>query len=360
MLRTSPTTSRATLIAFALVAAVGVGAAALVLAGNPGNMGLCGACFLRDGAGALGFFARGPKIFRPELAGLVLGAFVMCVLRRRAIGRSGSFAVSRFLLGALMAMGSLVFLGCPFRLLQRLGGGDLNAAIGAAGLIAGAGLAVLFERRGYSIGKTSPSPLAVGLLPPLVFAGLLALHLQGSMPFGPGWSQTSAPAHAPSAQALFLALGAGMALSATGFCAITAARQVFLREKRMLVAALTLMAAYGLVQAFGGRFQLGFDQQPIAHQEHLWNFLAVTLVGLCGGLAGGCPVRLLVLSGEGNGDAFAGVMGIVVGGAISHNFDIVSSATGTTAAGRTVVVFGLVLALAYGGALVISARRTRP
>ena len=59
-------------------AGVGALAAALVVLGNPGNMGICGACFLRDTAGALGLFSgAGPRIFRPELVGLILGAFAL-------------------------------------------------------------------------------------------------------------------------------------------------------------------------------------------------------------------------------------------------------------------------------------------
>ena len=34
-------------------------------------------------------------------------------------------------------VGALVFLGCPIRVLLRLGGGDLSALVALAGLIAG-------------------------------------------------------------------------------------------------------------------------------------------------------------------------------------------------------------------------------
>ena len=70
-------------VGIALLALVGAGAAALVAAGNPGNMGLCGACFLRDLGGALGLIAPGPKgrpaAVRPELVGLMLGALGLAV-----------------------------------------------------------------------------------------------------------------------------------------------------------------------------------------------------------------------------------------------------------------------------------------
>ena len=106
--------------------ALGVGglAAWLVILGNPGNMGLCGACFLRDVAGSLGLLKAGaPRIFRPEIVGVMVGALALRLALGRYQARSGSHAVARLLFGALMGMGALVFLGCPFRMLQRLGGG---------------------------------------------------------------------------------------------------------------------------------------------------------------------------------------------------------------------------------------------
>src|SRR5262245_2951900 len=97
---------------WAACAVVGVLAALLVELGNPGNMGLCGACFLRDTAGAIGLFAgEGPRVFRPELVGLVLGAFLLRLGQKRFEGRAGSHAGSRFFLGVWMGIGALVFLG---------------------------------------------------------------------------------------------------------------------------------------------------------------------------------------------------------------------------------------------------------
>ena len=61
--------------------AIGVAAIVLVRFGNPGNMGFCIACFLRDIAGALKLHtAPVVQYMRPEILGLVLGAFVMALL----------------------------------------------------------------------------------------------------------------------------------------------------------------------------------------------------------------------------------------------------------------------------------------
>ncbi len=334
-------------VALGLCAAVGVAAALLVAAGNPGNMGICGACFLRDLSGALGLIEK-PRVFRPEAAGIVLGAFGWVLLRGRLSARSGSHAAARFLLGAAMGLGALVFLGCPFRLLQRLGGGDGNALVGAAGLVAGAGLGVLVEGRGYSVGKTSPAPVPVGLLGPFAAALLLALFLAGGVLLGPGAGAAEGPPHAAWGIALGIGLGAGAALSATGFCAVSASRQVFRGPRRMLLAAAVLVAAYAAASAATGRFKAAFEGQPVAHAEHLWNFLAPALVGLAGALAGGCPVRQMVMAGEGNGDALVAVAGIASGGALAHSLGVVSSPQGTTPAGRWFVAVALPLVLLYG------------
>ena len=85
-----------------------------------------------------------------------------------------------------------------------------------------------------------------------------------------------------------------------------------------------------------------------AHVDILWSALALALVGLCGCLAGGCPVRQLVMTGEGNGDAAMAVMGILLGGALSHGLGLASSGAGTTAAGKVAIVIGLVVAAGYG------------
>lgn len=330
-------------------AVVGAAAAFLVVQGNPGNMGLCGACFLRDGAGAVGLFGTPPRIFRPEVPGVMFGALALVVARRKFGARSGSHAATRFFFGMLMAFGALVFLGCPFRMLQRLGGGDLNALVGLAGFIGGVGAGVWFEKRGYSVGKTAVVPAPVGLLGPLTWAALLAAFLAGGVLLGPGPGDASGPAHAPWATALGVAVVCGALLSATGFCAVSAARQVFQKRKRMLVAALLLIAGYLAVMVATGRFRASFENQPFAHQDALWNVLALALVGLCGVLCGGCPVRQIVMAGEGNGDAFVATCGIALGGAVAHTLGIVSSTTGgPTPAGRTVVVAGLVLAALHG------------
>ncbi len=338
-------------LAFALVLAAGAACAALVALGNPGNMGVCGACFLRDASGALGFFSsKGPKIFRPELMGVVAGALVLALARRNFVARSGSYAAARFGLGVFMAIGALVFLGCPFRMMQRIGGGDVSAMIGLLGFVPGVGVAVWFEKRGYSIGRTTPAPAALGAIGPAFFVGLTALFLGGVL-VGPGPGVGGPPAHAPWLQSLGIATAVGAVLSVTGFCVVSGARQVFLAPKRMLVATALLAAGYAAVAMLTGHFSLGVAGQPAAHGDHVWNVLALVLVGLTAAFAGGCPVRQLVMTGEGNGDAFTTTMGVLVGGALAHTLGLASSGAGTTNAGRVAVVIGIVVVVAYAAAI---------
>jgi YedE family putative selenium metabolism protein len=340
-------------LAIALCAAVGVVAAALVALGNPGHMGLCGACFLRDVAGALKLH-QGPAIVRPEVAGLALGALLWRLLSRQHVGRAGSHAATRFLLCMAMAVGAMVFLGCPFRLLQRLGGGDLTAWLALPGLVVGVRAAMLLERRGWTIGKTSEVALPIGLLAPLGLAAPLALFVGGALLAGPGPGVTTGPAHAPWLAALALALPAGAILSSTGYCTISAVRCLFGGPRWMPLAALALVLAYGVGALVLGGSSLGKELPPIAHGDWLWNSLALALVGACGALAGGCPVRQIVMAGEGNGDAFVGCGGLLLGGALAHTLGLASApatanaAGGPTSAGQWAVALLLVAVFVFG------------
>ena len=328
---------------------VGTFCGILVANGNPGNMGICGACFLRDSSGALNLFSEPAKLryLRPEVLGVVFGAMVWMFARSKWEARSGSHAATRFFFGVWMGISSLVFLGCPFRMIQRIAGGDLSAWVAVPGFVIGVGFGLWLEKRGYNVGKTEVAPAPVGLLGPLLILGAGILWAQGLLS-GPGPGEAGAPAHADWKLSLGLALGGGALLSATRFCAVTAARQIFQKDRRMLWATLAMMVGYAAVAFSTGKGVISFEGQPAAHVDILWSALALALVGLCGCLAGGCPVRQLVMTGEGNGDAAMAVMGILFGGALSHGLGLASSGAGTTPAGRTAIVIGLVLAAGYG------------
>jgi YedE family putative selenium metabolism protein len=53
----------------------------------------------------------------------------------------------------------------------------------------------------------------------------------------------------------------------------------------------------------------------------------MTLVGWGSVLLGGCPLRQLILAGEGNGDSAVTVLGMIVGAAFAHNFGLAGAAS---------------------------------
>ena len=110
----------------------------------------------------------------------------------------------------------------------------------------------------------------------------------------------------------------------------------------ILVSALICNLVLTAVKA-GTFFTLGLEGQPVAHTDGLWNFLGMLLTGFGCVLLGGCPLRQLVLSGEGNTDSAITVLGLAIGAAFAHNFGLASSAAGPTANGKVAVIIGIVV-----------------
>ena len=87
---------------------------------NPANMAFCIACFIRDTAGAMGIYqAEVVQYARPEIIGLVLGAFIISIATKNISSTAGSSPMIRFILGVIIMIGALVFLGCPLRMVIR-------------------------------------------------------------------------------------------------------------------------------------------------------------------------------------------------------------------------------------------------
>ena len=90
-------------------------------------MAICIACFVRDTAGALKFHsAAAVQYARPEIVGIVLGAFAISLATKEYRSTGGSSPMIRFVLGMIIMIGSLVFLGCPLRMVIRMSAGDLT------------------------------------------------------------------------------------------------------------------------------------------------------------------------------------------------------------------------------------------
>lgn len=336
---------------------IGVLAPLLQYLGNPGNMGVCVACFARDIAGALGLHrAAVAQYIRPEIIGFVFGSLIAAHLFKEFRPRLGSAPIVRFFLGAFAMIGALVFLGCPWRGALRLAGGDGTAIIGLLGLICGVWIGTLFLRGGYSLGRTQPTHTAAGWMLPLFMAGLLFFLVffpqitgQDKNEFifysvkGPG-SQ-----HAPLAISLGVGLLIGFLAQRSRFCTMGAIRDfVLFRQTHLLSGFLALIGTALVVNLFLGQFKAGFEGQPIAHTQHVWNFAGMALSGLAYCLAGGCPGRQLFLAGEGDGDAAVFVLGMLVGAAFGHNFGLASSPAGVGPYGISAVIVGLAVCIFIG------------
>ena len=329
---------------------IGVIASLLVLFGNPKNMGFCIACFLRDIAGACGLHnAAKVQYVRPEIIGLVLGALAMSLATREFRARAGSAPAVRFVLGGFVMIGALAFLGCPLRMVLRLGGGDLNALVGLIGFTIGICIGIVFLKKGFTLGRSYEAKAVEGGVLPIVMAVLLILVLAVPALFkfseeGPGSK------HAPFFIALVLALIVGALAQRTRLCMVGGIRDVVLfREPKLLMGfgaiLVSALICNLILTAVTGTsfFHLGFAEQPIAHTDGLWNCLGMLLVGFGCVLLGGCPLRQLVLSGEGNSDSAVTVLGLIVGAAFAHNFGLASSANGPTGAGKIAVIVGIVV-----------------
>jgi len=340
--------------------AVGVLAPVLAKLGNPGNMGVCVACFNRDIAGALGLHrAAAVQYIRPEIIGFVLGSLAAALAFREFNPRTGSAPVVRFLLGMFAMIGALVFLGCPWRAYLRLGGGDWNAIFGILGLVAGIGVGIVFLRMGFSLGRNRPASPVVGWMLPGMMVVLLLLLLfapkfgrdpQGA-PVGPIFFSAQGPGsqHAPLLTSLAVGLIVGFLAQRSRFCTVGAFRDlILLRDAHLFNGIVALVLAAFFTNLVLGQFNAGFLNQPVAHSNVLWNFGGMVLAGLAFTLAGGCPGRQLFLAGEGDGDAAIFSLGMIVGAAVSHNFTAASSPSGPGAYGPVMVIVGLLTCIVIG------------
>ncbi len=328
-----------------------IGIAALVLSalGNPGNMGFCIACFLRDTSGALKLHsAEVVQYVRPEIVGMILGAMIVAMFFKEFKPRGGSSPMVRFVVAIVVMVGALTFLGCPLRMMLRIGGGDLNALIGLVGFIAGIFVGTLWMRGGFTLKRAYAQSMTEGLVLPVIAAVLMAMSvlfpaLFAASESGPG------SMHAPILIALGIGLVVGGLCQRSRFCTAAASRDAILfQDFSMLWGFIAVIVTTIIGNLILGKFHLSFADQPVAHTDGLWNFLGMALVGWGSVLLGGCPLRQLILAGEGNSDAAVTVTGFVVGAAICHNFSLAASAKGPTTNGMIAVIAGFVILTLIG------------
>ena len=331
---------------------IGVIASLLVFFGNPANMGFCIACFLRDTAGALGLHRAGAvQYIRPEIIGLVLGSFIMAVCKKEFAAKGGSSPLTRFVLGFFAMIGCLMFLGCPFRMILRLAGGDFNALLGLAGFVLGILCGVFFLNKGYTLKRSYRQPVVEGAVLPIVQVVMLVL-LVAAPAFILFTEEGAGPGakHAAIAVSLIAGLIVGAIAQRTRLCMVGGIRDVVLfRETKLLLGFASIFVSALVCNLIltaateGTYFTAGFVGQPVAHTDGLWNLLGMLLVGFACVLLGGCPLRQLILAGEGNSDSAVAVLGLMAGAAFAHNFGLASSGEGPTANGKIAVIVGIVI-----------------
>lgn len=298
----------------------------LAMSGNPANMAICVACFIRDAAGALKLHTAAPvQYFRPEIVGFVCGSFLISIATKEYRSTAGSAPMVRFLLGAVMMIGALVFLGCPLRMVLRMSAGDLNAYVALIGFAGGVATGSCFLKKGFSLGRAYETKSLSGAVLPVLLAALLVIGVAT----GAYAASTEGPGskHAPLLLALVVALVIGALAQKSRMCFAGSIRDVILMKNfdllSIIAALFVVMTIYNIAT---GNFHLSFSGQPIAHSQHLWDILGMYVVGFAAVLAGGCPLRQLILAGQGSSDSAVTFLGMLLGAAFAHNFNLVGSA----------------------------------
>lgn len=156
---------------------------------------------------------------------------------------------------------------------------------------------------------------------------------------------------------LIAGLAVGIMAQRSRLCMAGGLRDVFLlKDYTLLTGFLAIWVTVTVGNLILGNYNLSAVSQPIAHSQYLWSFLGMALAGWGSILLGGCPLRQLILAGEGNGDSAVTVLGMIVGAAVAHNFglagnpdsvvDGVYKVGGIGTHGMVAVVLGFVVLLA--------------
>ena len=329
---------------------IGIAAVVLTKLGNPANMGFCIACFIRDIAGATKLHtAKAVLYFRPEIIGIILGALIMSLVSGEWRAKAGSSPVTRFALGFIVMLGALIFLGCPLRMVIRMGGGDINAFVGFIGFAVGIIIGIIFLKKGFGLKRNYDVSTGDGLVLPIALvlffvimmvigyygvaytenAKAVAENVEG-VKAGLFPISVSGPGsmHAPYIIALIVAIIVGALAQKSRMCMVGGIRDVVMfKNFNLILGFVAVFVAVLVGNVILGKLK-GFSimSQPIAHSNHIWNFLGMLIVGWGSCLLGGCPLRQLILTGEGNADSAITVLGMLVGAAFAHNFGIATGA----------------------------------
>lgn len=311
----------------------------LAITGNPKNMAICAACFIRDMAGAMKFHnAAVVQYFRPEIVGILLGAFIISLYSKEYKSSISSSLLVRFVGGITMMIGALVFLGCTTRMTLRMAAGDISAYIGLVGLILGVGTGFFFLKNGYSLTEKIELKKGVGYIFPLIMTILLVLSVTTTMfaksEKGPG------SIHAPFIVSLLCGISFGIIAQKTRMCFTGSFRNlIFIKNFELITPIFGMFLVVLIYNLVTGQFKIT-SYGPIAHNQTVWNILGLYVVGLAGTLIGGCPLRQIVLAGQGSIDSVITVIGMFFGAALAHNYKLAAAATAKATETTKAVVGG--------------------
>ncbi len=65
-------------------------------------------------------------------------------------------------------------------------------------------------------------------------------------------------------------------------------------------------------------------------------------------MAGGCPLRQIIMTGEGDVDALFCLVGMLAGAGIAHSFNLAGSPAGVALNGQVAIVAGIVVTSGIG------------
>jgi len=329
---------------------IGILGGLLVVLGNPANMGICVACFIRDIAGSVGLHrAAVVQYLRPEIIGFILGAFLIAKGTGEFNVKGGSSPIIRFVIAIFVMIGALVFLGCPLRMVLRLAGGDLNAIAGIIGFVLGVLAGSLLLKKGFTLGRSYKINQINGYILPIIAVVLLIFRI--IRPSFIIFSQNG-PGSSYAFWAIALAAGIiiGILAQRSRICMAGGIRDLYLiKDSHLITGFISIFVFAFVVNLIFGNFNPGFTGQPAAHSQWLWNLLGMFLAGLGSVMLGGCPLRQTILAGEGNADSAVSFLGYLVGAALAHNFGLAGSGSGVSTNGRITVIIGIVtlLIIAY-------------
>jgi hypothetical protein len=132
--------------------------------------------------------------------------------------------------------------------------------------------------------------------------------------------------HAPLLASLGLAVCVGLLAQQSRFCLVGAFRSAFFeRNFRMLSGLIGVLLAVIVGNLLIGKFNFGFRGMPLSHTRYIWSFAGMLLAGLAFATADGCPLRQVVRSAEGDGDAASFCVGMLLGAGICHNWTLISA-----------------------------------